>query len=74
MCHYLRMKLQITTLSWFTSGNELNNGISKIGNNYRYNYDSDQFQIEYWYRYVIYCVLYQYWKLQHYHDLPMEVY
>ena len=45
-----------------TSGNELNtcNGIFKTGSNYKYKYDSDQFQIEYWYRYVISCILYQY--------------
>ena len=45
---------EITTypIIMITSGNELNtyNGISKTGsNNYKYKYDSDQFQIEYWY-------------------------
>ena len=44
-----------------TSGNELNtcNGIFKTGSNYKYKYDSDQFQTEYWYRYVISCVFIQ---------------
>ena len=44
-----------------TSGNELNtcNGISKTGRNYKYKYNSNLFQIEYCYRYVISCVLIQ---------------
>ena len=54
---------EITTypIIMITSANELNtcNGISKTGSNYKYKYGSDQFQIEYWYQYVISCVFIQ---------------